>query len=228
LSVGGYEVHSFGSSEQKNHPTVGRVPDGAVVEREAPLGFGEGSRELDVVLFQPDFTTAERVAESLRHTAGVNAIAEHAGKVKVTFNQPPGDMVRMISTIENVMVTPDQAARVVVNERTGTVVSGGDVRLASVTVSQGDLKVVIKTDYLVSQPAGVFVDPSRNIGTAVVPQSDIRVNDPEARMVNVPDGATVADLIAALRSIHLSTRDIITVLQSIKAAGALHGELIIQ
>lgn len=228
LSVGGYEVHSFGSSEQKNHPTVGRVPDGAVVEREAPLGFGEGSKELDVVLFQPDFTTAERVAESLRHTAGVNAIAEHAGKVKVTFSQPPGDMVRMISAIENVMVTPDQAARVVVNERTGTVVSGGDVRLASVTVSQGDLKVVIKTDYLVSQPEGVFVDPSRNIGTAVVPQSDIRVNDPEARMVNVPDGATVADLIAALRSIHLSTRDVITVLQSIKAAGALHGELIIQ
>ncbi len=228
LSVGGYEVHAFGSSEQKNHPTVGRVPDGASVEREAPLGLGEDGHSLDVVLYQPDFTTAERVAESLRRNAGVQAVAEHAGKVRVTFATPPGDIVRAISMIENVPVMPDEVARVVVNERTGTVVSGGDVRLGSVTISQGDLRIEVQTDYLVSQPDGVYVNPSRNIGTAVVPQANIRVQDPEAKLVSIPSGATVADLIAALRAIHLTTRDVITVLQSIKTAGALHGELIIQ
>lgn len=228
LSVGGYEVRAFGSLDQKNHPTVGRVPDGATVEREAPLGLGEDGRTLDVVLYQPDFTTAERIAESLRDNAGVTAVAEHAGKVRVTFSAPPLDIVRTISMIENVPVTPDQIARVVVNERTGTVVSGGDVRLGAVTISQGDLRIQVQTDYLVSQPEGVLVNPSRNIGTAVVPQANINVQDPEARMVTVPNGATVADLIAALRAIHLSTRDVITILQSIKDAGALRGELVIQ
>lgn len=228
LSVGGYDVRAFGSSETKNHPTVGRVPDGASVERAAPVGLGEDGRTLDVLLYQPDFTTAERVAESLRRNAGVNAIAEHAGKVRVTFSAPPGDVVRAISMIENVPVVPDQIARVVVNERTGTVVSGGDVRLGSVTVSQGDLRIVVQTDYLVSQPEGVYVRPSGNIATTVVPQANIKVQDPEAKLVSIPNGATVADLIAALRAIHLSTRDVITVLQSIKTAGALRGELIIQ
>ncbi|HUB90316.1 MAG TPA: flagellar basal body P-ring protein FlgI [Dyella sp.] len=228
LSVGGYEVRAFGSLDRKNYPTVGRVPDGATVEREAPLGLSEGGRTLDVVLYQPDFTTAERIAESLRRNAGVSAIAEHAGKVRVTFATPPSDLVQAISLIENVPVTPDEIARVVVNERTGTVVSGGDVRLGAVTISQGDLRIQVQTDYLVSQPDGYLVNPSRNIGTAVVPQANINVQDPEARMVSIPNGATVADLIAALRAIHLSTRDVITILQSIKDAGALRGELVIQ
>lgn len=228
LSVGGYEVRAFGSLDQKNHPTVGRVPDGATVEREAPLGLGENGRTLDVVLYQPDFTTAERIAESLRRNTGVAAVAEHAGKVRVTFAAPPSDLVQTISMIENVPVTPDQVARVVVNERTGTVVSGGDVRLGAVTISQGDLRIQVQTDYLVSQPDGVLVRPSPSIGTAVVPQANIHVNDPEARLVSMPNGATVADLIAALRAIHLSTRDVITILQSIKDAGALRGELVIQ
>lgn len=228
LSVGGYEVRAFGSLDRKNYPTVGRVPDGATVEREAPLGLGEDSRTLDVVLYQPDFTTAERIAESLRRNAGVMAIAEHAGKVRVTFAAPPSDLVRTISMIENVPVTPDEIARVVVNERTGTVVSGGDVRLGAVTISQGDLRIQVQTDYLVSQPDGYLINPSRNIGTAIVPQANINVHDPEARMVTMPNGATVADLIASLRAIHLSTRDVITILQSIKDAGALRGELVIQ
>lgn len=228
LSVGGYEVRAFGSSDQKNHPTVGRVPNGASVEREAPLGLDSGGRTLDVVLYQPDFTTAERVAESLRRNAGVSAVAEHAGKVHVTFASPPQDLVRTISMIENVQVTPDQAARVVVNERTGTVVSGGDVRLGAVTISQGDLRIVVQTTYEVSQPDGVLVNPSRNIATAVIPQANINVQEPQAKLVSIPGGATVADLIGALRAVHLSTRDVITILQSIKDAGALRGELIIQ
>ena len=229
ISVGGYKVQSYGSMEQKNHPTAGLVPEGATVQRAAPLGSLGSGGTINLILYQPDFTTATRVAQAVqRSLPGVEASAVHAGKVVVHFAQS-GGAVQNIAALENVMVQPDQVARVVVNERTGTVVSGGDVQLASVTISQGDLRVSIKTDYLVSQPGdGVYVDPSRNIRTAVVPQTRIKVNEDDARMVKLPTGATVADLISALRAIHLSTRDVITVLQSIKAAGALRGELLIQ
>ncbi|MET4674928.1 MULTISPECIES: flagellar basal body P-ring protein FlgI [unclassified Luteibacter] len=229
ISTGGYKVQAFGSSEQKNHPTAGNVPEGATVQRAAPLGALGAGGTVNVILIQPDFTTANRVAQAIRRALpGVEANPAHAGKVVVNFGNGSSSAVQNISALENVMVEPDQVARVVVNERTGTVVSGGDVRLASVTISQGDLRVSIKTDYLVSQPEGVYVDPGRNVRTAVVPESRIRVGEDDARMVNLRNGATVADLIGALRSIHLSTRDVISVLQSIKAAGALRGELLIQ
>ena len=228
ISTGSYKVQSFGSSEQKNHPTAGNVPEGATVQRAAPLGLAGDGRSVNVILYQPDFTTAARVAQAIqRGVPGAHASAAHAGKVVVQFAQP-ASLVQAVSQIENVMVEPDQVARVVVNERTGTVVSGGDVRLASVTISQGDLRVSIKTDYLVSQPEGFYRNPTSNIQTAIVPESKIAVNEGDARMVNLPNGATVADLIGALKSIHLSTRDVISVLQSIKAAGALRGELLIQ
>lgn len=228
VSTGSYKVQSFGSSEQKNHPTAGNVPEGATVQKAAPLGLpGDGS-SINVILYQPDFTTATRVAQAIqRSVPGAHATPAHAGKVVVRFAQP-ASVVQSVSEIENVMVEPDQVARVVVNERTGTVVSGGDVRLASVTISQGDLRVSIKTDYVVSQPDGIYGESSRNIRTAVVPESKIAVNEGDARMVSLPTGATIADLIGALKSIHLSTRDVISVLQSIKAAGALRGELLIQ
>ena len=229
ISTGSYKVQAFGNSEQKNHPTAGNVPEGATVQRAAPLGDLGAGGKINVILIQPDFTTATRVAQAIRRTLpGVDAVAAHAGKVVVTFGPQASGAVGNIAALENVMVEPDQVARVVVNERTGTVVSGGDVRLASVTISQGDLRVSIKTDYLVSQPDGVYVDPGRGVRTAIVPESRIKVGEDDARMVNLRNGATVSDLISALRSIHLSTRDVISVLQSIKAAGALRGELLIQ
>ena len=125
-------------------------------------------------------------------------------------------------------VHPDEIASVVVNERTGTVVAGGDVRLGSVTITQGDLHISIHTEYQVSQPGGLYVRPSAGIQSVVVPQSTIHVHEPAVRMVSIPEGATVADLISALQSIHVSTRDVISILQSIKTAGALHARLIIQ
>lgn len=229
VSVGGYVVDSFGSRDQRNHPTVGRVPNGATVERKAPLGVVANGRGVDVLLYQPDFITAERVAGSLNaNVPGVHAVADDAGKISVQFDKPPASLVQAIAMIESVPVAPDQSARVVVNERTGTVVAGGDVRIGAVTISQGDLRIRIQTNYLVSQPDGGYFAPSRSIATAVVPDSHIRVDDPAVKQVTMGDGTTVTELIAALRSIHLTTRDIISILQSIKAAGALRGELIIQ
>ena len=133
-----------------------------------------------------------------------------------------------IARIEYGEVRPERKARVVVNERTGTVVAGGDVRLGRVSISQGDLRIEISTEYNVSQPDGVLVRPSSSIQTAIVPSTKIKVLEGPAPLVAVQEGATVADLLAALRSIRLPTRDVIAVLQSIKAAGALDGELVIQ
>lgn len=229
LSVGGYVVNSYGSSEQRNHPTVGRIPNGATVEQGAPLALAGSGKQIDVVLYQPDFITAERVIQALNsHVPGARAVAEDAGKISVRFDSPPASLVQAVAMIEGVPVSPDQSARVVVNERTGTVVAGGDVRIGAVTVSQGDLRIQIQTNYLVSQPEGGYIAPSPNIGTAIVPESHIKVEDPGVKQVTLGDGTSVTDLIGALRAIHLTTRDIISILQSIKAAGALRGELIIQ
>jgi len=229
VSVGGYRVDSFGSRDQRNHPTVGRIPNGATVEREPPLGLSGTNRRIDIVLYQPDFVTAQRVVESLdRNIQGAHAVADNPGKISVRFDSEPTSLVQAVAAIESVPVSPDQSARVVVNERTGTVVAGGDVEIGAVTVSQGDLNIRIQTDYLVSQPEGGYFVPSPSIATAVVPQSRIKVNDPAVKQVALRDGTTVTELIAALRSIHLTTRDVISILQAIKAAGALHGELIIQ
>lgn len=229
VSVGGYVVDAYGSRDRRNQPTVGRVPDGATVEQAAPLGVVNAGGGIDIVLNQPDFITAERVARALNsQIPGIQATAEDAGKVAVHFDAAPSNLVPAIASMEEVQIQPDQIARVVVNERTGTVVAGGDVRIGAVTVSQGDLHVQIQANYLVSQPDGGYFAPSPSIATAVVPEAHIRVHEPQIQQVTMGRGTTVTELITALRDVHLNTRDVISVLQAIKAAGALHGELIIQ
>jgi flagellar P-ring protein precursor FlgI len=229
ISVGGYQFEALTASVQKNHPTVGVIPSGATVEQAPVLQVGGDGRQLSILLNEPDFTLANRVVLALQ--AGrpdLEAHAEHAGKITVTYPVAPSNVVAEIARIENVQVQPERQSRVVVNERTGTVVAGGDVRLGRVSVSQGDLRVEISTDYSVSQPDSVLVRPSSAIQTAIVPQSTIKTEEGPAPLVVVPEGATVADLLAALRAIRLPTRDVIAVLQSIKAAGALDGDLIVQ
>jgi flagellar P-ring protein precursor FlgI len=137
-------------------------------------------------------------------------------------------LVAEVAQLENLMVQPQRKARVVVNERTGTVVAGGDVRVGKVSISHGNLKVEITNEFSVSQPEGVFVRAPASIASVVVPHTEVRAGEGDAPIVNVREGATVADLVTSLRAIRLSTRDVIAVLQSIKAAGALDGELVIQ
>lgn len=229
ISVGGYQFEAQNASVQKNHPTVGWIPSGALVEQAAPLGVAGDGRTLSILLNEPDFTTAQRIVTALASTLpGSTVQAVHAGKVTVNYPQAPASVVSEIARIENVRIQPQRLARVVVNERTGTVVAGGDVRLGQVSISHGDLRVEISTTYRVSQPQGILIEPGEGITSVVVPESRIDVQEGVAPLVAVPEGATVADLIAALRAIKLSTRDVIAVLQSIKAAGALDGELIIQ
>lgn len=229
ISVGGYQFQGVTASLQKNHPTVGWIPSGGSVEQAAPLQVTGQGRELSILLNEPDFTNATRIAAVIRSADPSVAVrAEHAGKVTVAFTAPPTNLVERIAAIESLSVVQERPARVVVNERTGTVVAGGDVRLGQVGISHAGLRVEIRTDYQVSQPDGIYYRPGQGIASTVVPSTTIKADEPEAPLVRVPEGATVSDLIAALRAVHLSTRDVIAVLQSVKAAGSLDGELVIQ
>jgi flagellar P-ring protein precursor FlgI len=232
LSVGGYSYDLFGNLVQKNHPTVAVVSGGALVERAVPTPLTDSNGTIAVLLNQPDFTTAQRVAVALGEALpGAKVKAEHAGRISVDAGD--GSIVELVSRIENVMISPDQLARVVINERTGTVVAGGDVRIGDVSISHGDLRLVVTTRFNVSQPSfpvafGRVDLEGSDVRTVVVPETDIKVSEDEPSLVTLPSGTTVGDLVGALHRIKLSTRDVITILQAIKSAGALHGELVVQ
>lgn len=229
ISVGGYQFEAITASVQKNHPTVGWIPSGATVETRSPLGVAGDGSSLSVLLNEPDFTMANRVAQAINAALpGAHANAEHAGKVVVALPAVEAQLVSRIASIENLAVSRERRSRVVINERTGTVVAGGDIRLGQVSISHGELRVEISTKYSVSQPDGWLVRPGDGVRSVVVPESKIETREGIAPIVSVAEGASVADLIGALRTIKLSTRDVIAVLQSIKAAGALDGELVIQ
>ena len=230
LSVGGYKYELNGNSVQRNHPTAGTISEGATVEKNVAAQIIKDNHQIDVLLGDPDYTTASRVAEAINANLRIPAAhAVDAGRIAVEV--PPADLDRLVdfvARIENTIVQPDQRARVVVNERTGTVVSGADVRISAVTVTHGNLRVAISTDYLVSQPNGVYARPGSAISTQVVPQTRLEVNEESVNVVSLPPDTRVADLVEALNKIKTNTRDVIAVLQSIKAAGALHAELILQ
>ena len=231
ISVGGFKFDYNGNVVQKNHPTVGMIPGGASVERSTADELVSAEGTVNILLDDPDFTTASRIKNAVNERFGPGrANAVHAGKVAISV---PGstDVVDLITAIENLSITPDQVARVVINERTGTVVSGGDVRISDVTISHGEIKVVISTDYRVSQPYMGEVNiggTAPGVRTVVVPDTDIDVREGVAQAVDLPSGTSISDLVTALRQIKTSTRDVITILQGIKRAGALHAQLIIQ
>jgi flagellar P-ring protein FlgI len=230
LAIGGYKYELNGNSVQRNHPTAGTISEGATVEKNVAAKIIKDDHRIDVLLSDPDYTTASRVAAAVNENIqSPVAHALDAGRVAVDI--PPTEQERLVdfvARVENTIVQPDQRARVVVNERTGTVVSGGNVRISAVTVTHGNLRVSIVTDYLVSQPGGTLVNPSSRISTQVVPQTRIDANEESVNVVSLPPDTRVAELVEALNKIKTNTRDVIAVLQSIKAAGALHAELILQ
>ncbi len=229
VSVGGFKYDSFGNMVQKNHPTVGVVPGGASIERSVDTVVVKDGGTIDLILYNPDFTTSGRVADSVNaFFRDQRAKAVHAGKVRIKLSEyEVENVVDIIRSLESLSIVPDQKAKVVVNERTGTVVSGGNVRLSQVTITQGELKVSIATDFQVSQPS-LVANTSSGVRSVVTPDSDINVKEDSATAVRLPSGTTVASLVAALNQIKTSTRDIIIILQAIKRTGGLHAELVIQ
>lgn len=226
LSIGGHRYDANGNVVQKNHPTAGSIPNGATVEvAMAPL---PAPTQVTVVLDEPDYTTASRVEAAINSAFGAGtAHARDAAGIEVDV--PPAarsDPVAFLSRIENVSVEPDRRARVVINERTGTVVAGGDVRISRIAISHGDLKISIQSEHSVSQPS--FVGRAGpGIATAIVTNTQMGVEEPTGVGFLVGAG-TVSDLVQSLARMKTSTRDIISILRAIKAAGALHGELVVQ
>jgi flagellar P-ring protein FlgI len=230
LSVGGFKYDLNGNVVQKNHPTAGSIPGGATVEKSAADDIWREDF-LEYVLHQPDITTVNRIVNLINANYGAalaTAIDPSRFQLKIPDNAR-GNRFNFLAQIESLTITPDNRAKVVVNERTGTVVSGGDVRISQTTITQGDLIVTITTDYLVSQPAAYgSVITSPGIQTTVVPETTVKIQEESTVAVNLPKNTSVADLVAALSRVKATSRDIITILQGLKAAGALHAELIIQ
>lgn len=225
LTIGGYAIESNSNSYQKNHATSGQVVRGGVLER--PLeGAVIAGDAINIYLDEPDYTTATRIVEIIRQQANVEVRADHAGKLVVTRPQNMSP-VAFIAGLEKLKVTPDVESRVVVNEKTGTIVSGGSVLIGAVSISHGNLKIEVDTDFMTSQPSNVITSGG-GISSLVVPDTTITVDEGSMKPVSLSDGATVADLVITLNQTGLTTRDVITILRGIKSAGALHAELVIQ
>jgi flagellar P-ring protein precursor FlgI len=222
--TGGFSAGRGGTNQTVNHPTVGRVPAGAIVERQAPSVTPAGRVRLQ--LHNADFTTSARIAEAVnRQFAATGApVAQAENSALVNVSIPPdyaSRTIEFISQLEKVPVDADRPARVVINERTGTIVMGGDVHISPVAIMHGNLNVEIQTTFAVSQPA-----PLSNTGTAeVVPQVAVGAKEEKARSLILKQGATIEELVRALASIGSTPRDIIAILQNLRAAGALEAEL---
>lgn len=227
ISIGGFKYDLYGNVIQKNHPTTGLIPGGAIVAKTLYNDVVDKTGDIHLILNHPDFTTADTIESTINGQFGAHtARARSAQDIEI---HPPlsarKHFIRFVSQLENVIITPDNLPTVVVNERTGVVVAGADVKLDAVTISHGNLQIAIATQYQVSQPTLV---QSRHVHTAITPSTNINVNENMANMVKLKRGATIADLINALSKVHTSTRDIIAILESLKRAGALHAELVIQ
>lgn len=221
--TGGFAVAAGGAARTLNHPTAGRVPGGAIIERPAPSVVP--SESLRWLLHRADFTTAERVATQINKSFAAEAepiaLAQDSGTIAVKVPKAyTGRTSSFIADLEILKVDADRAARVVINERTGTIVIGGDVSIAPTSILHGALSVEIQTEFRVSQPNGFSQGT-----TEIVPQTDLKVGEEKAKGIQLPKGATVEELVRALMGIGATPRDIIAILQSLKAAGALDADL---
>lgn len=229
LSVGGYKYDMNGNVVQKNHPTVGSIPAGATVELGVKAKLLSADGLLTFMLADADHTTASHVAAAINQALGAE-LAKARDAEGIEIRVPPArqaHVVDFISTLERLPVEPGQRARVVVNERTGTVVAGGDVRIAKVVISHGDLKVSIVTDNSVSQP--ILVSRGGDaVRTEAVANSRVAVQEKDETGYVSASNNSVAELIQALARIKTPSRDMISILRAVKAAGALHADLIIQ
>ncbi len=219
LVLGGFQAGSGVNVQTQNHPTVGRIPNGAIVERTAPSV--NLTPHLRLQLQRADFVTAARVTQALNTRFGAIAHAENSAVITVSL--PPEYEHRtteFIAEMDRLTVETDSEAVIVVNERTGTIVMGKDVQIAPVAIMQGNLNVEIQTTPKVSQP-----NPMSSGTTQVVEQTNVAVKQEQSRSVLLKQGATVEELVRALTAIGSSPRDIISILQNLKAAGALDAEL---
>ena len=224
MSVGGFSFGGAAATVQQGHSTVGTIPGGAIVEKEVSTDFVQRGA-ITLCLETPDFTTATRIAEAINKRTTARASVIDPGTIRAQLAQPtrPDLVMRQISEIQTLEVTPDVKAIVIINERTGTVVAGQNVSISSVAVSHGNLTVITQELSQVSQP------PALSSGTTItVPRTSVRILEKplqEGGLTVLNRGATVSEVSRALNLLGASPRDIISIFQAMKKAGALHAEL---
>lgn len=226
VSVGGFLAGGgSGGSVAKNHVTAGRIPGGALVEQDVPTTFAGNNTSLQITLNDPDFTTAARVSQALNRTppAGVTGARALDGATVQVDYQPGTDPVQLIAALEEIPVAADDTARVVINERTGTVVMGGNIVVSACAVAHGNLTVQIANAPIISQPA-----PLSGGKTVVAPRKVINVQEGNERLVPVPASTTLDKVVRSLNALGVTPRDLIAILQAMKEAGALHAEIEVQ
>ena len=224
ISIGGFSAGgAAGGGVQKNHPTVGYIPGGAIIERGLPRNLMEG-QTISLNLNNPDFTTCLRLTEVINRGLGEEtAHPMDAGTVKIKVPlESQENLVEFISLVENLEIAPDSVAKIVLNERTGTVIMGEKVRISTVAVSHGNLSISIKERARVSQPL-----PFSEGETVVTPETSVAVMEESRRLVVVPEGVNIREVVKGLNSIGVSPRDLISILQAIRVSGALQAELVI-
>jgi flagellar P-ring protein precursor FlgI len=223
LLVGAYSVGGQGASAKKNHPTVGRIPGGATVEREVPFALAP-ERELRYRMRDSDFTTVQRTVAAIDRALGAgSARAVDGGSFAVRVpDRYQSDLVPFLASLEGIEVEPDIEARIVVNEKTGTIVMGAEVRIDTVAVSHGNLSLTIKETQDVSQPA-----PFSQGETTTTTDTSLTMTEDGGELMVVSPGVSIRELTDALNAIGASPRDMISILQAIEAAGALHARLVI-
>lgn len=222
LALGGFGAAAGGNRVQINHPTVGRVADGGLVEREVPFSLA-GKTDLSLVLYQNDFTTATRAARAINQVVGGEVAGALDGRT-IAIKVPDSfrdRIVEFMALVENSKMEVDFRAKVVLNERTGTIVMGKDVKISSVSIIHGSLSLQVGVVFGVSQPLPF----SEKGQTKVVPETTVTVQEDKGRTVSLGEGASVEEVVRALNSIGAGPRDVIAILQAIKAAGALQADL---
>jgi flagellar P-ring protein precursor FlgI len=224
---GGYTAQGVGAKLTKNHQTAGRITAGVLLERPVPSTVVGHDGLVRINLDKPDFTTARRISEAIGQSA-LKATAQPQSPGVVTVNIPDAyknNPVAFVSALETVEIFPDQPARIVVNERTGTVIINREVRIAPVAVAHAGLHITVKTEQRVSQP-----NPLGRGETKVVPDTQVTVKEPEARqLIALPGGASVSlnEIVQALNTLGVTPRDLIAVFEALREAGALQAELVV-
>ncbi len=218
VATGAVAARGAAASVQRGVPTAARIANGAIVEREIPYALA-GRAAVRLSLRNPDFTTARRMAQAINRAAG-SAVATATDPRTVALNLAGRDPVAFLTDVEALRVEPDQVARVVIEEASGTIVMGANVRVSTVAIAQGNLTIRITETPQVSQP-----NPLGGGETVVVPRTNLEVDDQAERRMGVLRGVTLQELVRGLNALGVGPRDMIPILQSIKAAGALQAEL---
>jgi flagellar P-ring protein precursor FlgI len=224
--VGGFSFGGEAASAQRNHPTVGRIPNGGIVEREVPTELLGIDNDITVCLRERSFLTAERLARAITEALPVAAIAEDAATVRIAVPEDlreKGKLVSLIARIGELDVRPDVDARVVVNERTGTIVVGEHVRVSRVEIAHGSLTITISEEKEVTQGGGLVNAP----GSIATPKTNLKVVEKQVFLNPLTESVTVRDLAKALNALGVTPRDLVAIFQALKVAGALQAELVV-